>query len=370
MQSKIKFTDLYQLISDKTAVVSKVVSLIKSSSFIGGKEVSNFEKNFSKFTKAKKCVSVANGTDALEIAIKALNLKKGSEIIVPANTWISTAEAVISNGHKVVFCDINLADYTICLNDLKKKITSRTKAIIAVHLYGNPSDMISIKKISQKRNIKIIEDCAQAHGTLINKKHVGTFGDIGTFSFFPGKNLGAFGDAGAIITNSKKIYDFCLRERNHGALKKYDHKFSGRNSRLDTINCAVLNLKLKNYKKSLRKRNILARNYFKNLKAVNGIELFKLNKKNYHAFHQFVVRTDRRDELQSFLKARGVETMIHYPYMLNELNFFKCKLKLRKSNNLGKKILSLPISEEHKLSEINYISNLIKIFFKKTIQKF
>ena len=165
----------------------------------------------------------------------------------------------------------------------------------------------------------------QAHGTLINKKHVGTFGDIGTFSFFPGKNLGAFGDAGAIINIFKKIYDFCLRERNHGALKKYDHKFSGRNSRLDTINCAVLNLKLKNYKKSLIKRNVLAKNYFQNLKEVKEIELFKLNKKNYHSFHQFVVRTNKRDQLQSFLKSKGVETMIHYPYMLNELNFILIK---------------------------------------------
>ena len=155
---------------------------------------------------SKFCVSVANGTDALEIAINSLNLKRGSEIIVPNNTWISTAEAVISNGHKVIFCDVNLDDYSICLEDLKKKINKKTKAIVAVHLYGNPADMVKIKKIIKNKNIKIIEDCAQAHGTKIKNKHVGTFGDIGTFSFFPGKNLGAFGDAGAIITNSKKKF--------------------------------------------------------------------------------------------------------------------------------------------------------------------
>jgi len=361
----IKFTNLYKLIPQKKRINSKIISLIKKANFIGGDEVKLFEKNFAKFVGAKNCITVGNGTDALEIAIKSLNLKKGSEIIVPNNTWISTAEAVIANGHNVKFCDINLDDYSICLSDLKKKINKKTKAIIAVHLYGNPTNMIQLRKIIRNKKIKVIEDCAQAHGAKLKKKHVGTFGDISTFSFFPGKNLGAFGDAGAIVTNSKQLSNYCLRSRNHGALNKYDHLFSGRNSRLDTINAGVLNIKLPHYKAVIKKRNQIAKIYFKELKNIGNLEMFKLRTENSHSFHQFVIRTNYRDKLKAFLNNNGVETMVHYPYMLNELKFFKNRINLIKSKNLGKKILSLPISEEHTKKEIIYVCKVIKTFFEK-----
>jgi Predicted pyridoxal phosphate-dependent enzyme apparently involved in regulation of cell wall biogenesis len=172
---KVKFTNLYNLIQEKNKIISKINHLIKNSRFVGGKDLLEFEKNFSKFTKSKYCIGVGNGTDALEMAVKSLQLPKNSEIIVPNNTWISTAEAVTNNGYKVVFCDVNLNDYSICTNDLKKKINNNTAAIIPVHLYGNPANMTDIKKIIYKKKIKIIEDCAQAHGTKILKKHVGTF---------------------------------------------------------------------------------------------------------------------------------------------------------------------------------------------------
>ncbi len=359
---KVNFTNLYKIIPNKPKIINKIQTLIKASKFIGGKEVENFENNFCSFVKSKYCISVANGTDALEIAISSLNLKKNSEIILPVNTWISTAEAVVSNGLKPIFCDIDLNDYSICLQDLKKKITRKTKAIIVVHLYGIPSNLIGIKKIASKRNIKIIEDCAQAHGTKLGKKHVGTFGDIGTFSFFPGKNLGGFGDGGALITNSKHTNEYALRARNHGAIKKYDHKFSGRNSRLDTINAAVLNIKLKNYTNVIKIRNKIADIYFKNLNNIGDLELFKLSKNNTHSFHQFVIRTKFRDKLIKYLRKNGIQTMIHYPYMLNELKFFGSH-KINNAKNLGKKILSLPISEEHSLKEIHYVIKKIKLFF-------
>ena len=362
---KVKFTNLYKLAPEKTKLIKKIYFLIKNSIFIGGEEVKKFEKNFAKFTKSKYCITLGNGTDALEIAVKSLNLKKGSEIIVPVNTWISTAEAVVNNGYKLVFCDVNLDDYSICLDDLKKRINSKTKAIIAVHLYGNPADMLGIKKIIKNKNIKLIEDCAQAHGSRINKKHVGTFGDVGTFSFFPGKNLGAFGDGGAIITNSKKIAEYCLRDKNHGALKKYDHLFSGRNSRLDTIQAGILNIKLRNYNKVITRRNYLAKIYLKELKKIAKIKLFVLKNKNQSAFNQFVIKTNQSDELKKYLNNHNIETMIHYPYMLNELKFFP-KVKLIKAKGLGGKILSLPISEEHSKNEIYYIIKIIKNFFKKT----
>lgn len=361
---KVKFTNLYRLIFNKKNIFLKINSLIKNSQFVGGYEVHSFEKEFSNFTKGKYCISVANGTDALEIAIKSLKLKNNSEIIVPNNTWISTAEAVVSNGHKVVFCDVNLDDYTICLHDLKKKINRNTRAIIAVHLYGNPADIKGIQNIIKKKNIALVEDCAQAHGSLIKRKHVGTFGKVSCFSFFPGKNLGAFGDAGAIVTNNKKIYNFCLRQRNHGSLNKYDHKFSGRNSRLDTIQAAVLRIKLKNYLNVIKKRRYLSNIYFKELTNISDLKLFRLKNVNQSSFHQFVIRTEFRNKLRLFLAKSGIETMIHYPYMLNSLKFFGKKNFLVNSDNLGKKILSLPISEEHTVRQIIFVCKKIQQFFK------
>ncbi len=360
---KVKFTNLYKLAPNKKKIFSKIKNLIVNSNFIGGPEVKNFENSFKKYTGSKFCISVANGTDALEIAVNSLNLKKGSEIIVPVNTWISTAEAVINNGYKLVFCDISLDDYTVDLEDLKKKINKNTSAIIAVHLYGNPARMNKIKQIIKNKNIKLIEDCAQAHGSKINNKHVGNFGDIGTFSFFPGKNLGAFGDGGGIITNSKKIADYCLRARAHGALFKYDHKFSGRNSRLDSLQSSILNIKLKTYKNVIKKRSKFAEIYFNDLKKIKTIYTFNRFKNNIYSYHQFVIRVKDRDKLKKYLYENGIETMIHYPYMLNELKFFKYKKKLKNSFKLGDKLLSLPISEEHKLSEIKYIIKTIKNYY-------
>lgn len=361
---QVNFTNLYKLIPEKKKILRKINTLISNSKFIGGKEVKIFENNFSNFVKAKYCITVGNGTDALEIALMSLDLKKGSEIIVPNNTWISTAEAVKNNNYKIVFCDVNLDDYSLCLKDLKKKITTKTSAIMVVHLYGNPANMSKIKELAKKKDIKIIEDCAQAHGTKYKNQHVGTFGDVGTFSFFPGKNLGAFGDGGAIVTNSKKIFEYCLRARNHGALLKYDHKFSGRNSRLDTIHAEVLNIKLRNYNKNvLKKRNTLAKRYFEKLKRISEVELFKLDNNNVSSFHQFVIRTKKRDQLKDFLIKKKIQTMIHYPYMLNELKFFKYKKNFKNSKNLGKFILSLPISEEHSLKEIDYVCKSVEEFF-------
>jgi dTDP-4-amino-4,6-dideoxygalactose transaminase len=360
----VDFTNLYKLIPNKKLLFYKINNLLKNNQLIGGQEIDNFQKEFSRFINSKFTIAVANGTDALEIAIRSLKLKKNSEIIVPANTWISTAAAVVTNNFKLVLCDVNLDDYTICLTDLKKKINKKTSCIIPVHLYGNPVNMVSIKRIIGKRNIKIIEDCAQAQGSLINGTHVGTFGDIGTFSFFPSKNIGGIGDGGAIVTNNKKIYDFCIRYRNHGALGKYDHKFVGRNSRLDCINSCLIREKIKKYDQTLKKRKTLAKIYHKNLKSIKNIKLYNYQKNFSYSYHQFVIRLDKdRDKLQLFLKRNKIETMIHYPYMLNELTFFNYKKKLSNCNMLGKKILSLPISEEHSTREINHICKLIKLFF-------
>ncbi len=371
---KVSFTNLIQASqfdskNFKKNVLNGISKLILNNQFVGGEQVVRFENKFSKYIKIKNCITVANGTDALEISIEALNLPKNSEVIVPVNTWISTAEAVTRNGLKIKFCDINLNNYSIDIKDLKRKISKKTSAIIVVHLYGYPSDIVNIKKIIRGKNIKLVEDCAQAHGTKINKKHVGTFGDIATFSFFPGKNLGAFGDAGAIVTNNKKLNIICRRLRNHGALDKYDHAFPGRNSRLDSLQCFVLSTKINDYDKKVKKRNYLAIRYLNNLNDIKQIKLPKLNfKSNCNTFHQFVIRVDKkRDQLKKFLKINNIDTMIHYPYMLNEIRFYKNlnnQKSLKNSKNLGKKILSLPISEEHSVDEIDYVSKKIRIFFK------
>ena len=357
---KVKFTNLYKLIPEKKKVFKKINLLIKNSNFIGGNEVKKFEKNFANFTGSKYCISLGNGTDALEIAVKSLNLKKGSEIIVPANTWISTAEAVVNNGYKLVFCDIDLDDYTICLKDLRKRINSKTSAIIAVHLYGNPTDMFRIKKIIKNKNIKLIEDSAQAHGSKINKKHVGTFGDIGTFSFFPGKNLGAFGDAGAIVTNSKKIYEYALRARNHGAKIKYDHKFSGRNSRIDCINASVLNIKLKNYKNVIKIRNKLAKIYFNKLSKIKELKLFQLKKKNTHCFHQFVI-------LLNQYKFKQKKIFIPIPTLSFEFFLFFLSLF---SNFFKKKYISFKFFRKITFLETQQTSNITNIEFKSLEESF
>ena len=353
----------------KKKIINGLSRLIFENQFIGGEQVNKFEKKFSKYININNCITVANGTDALEIAIESLKLPKKSEVIMPVNTWISTAEAVTRNGLKVVFCDINLNDYSINLKDLKKKITKKTSLVIAVHLYGYPSDMLNIKKIIRSKNIRLLEDCAQAHGTRINNSHVGTFGDIATFSFFPGKNLGAFGDAGAIVTNSKKLDESCRRIRNHGALKKYDHQFPGRNSRLDSLQCFVLSTKIKTYEKKIKKRNKLAKIYLNQLKNISEVKVPILDfKKNYNSFHQFVIRVEKkRDNLIKFLNKNKIGTMVHYPYMLNELKFYKNNKGVNSLNNskkIGKKIISLPISEEHSEREITYVCDKIKTFYK------
>ena len=228
----------------KKEIDKSIEKTIKNSQFIGGKNVEKFSKNFSKKLGVKYCITVGNGTDALFIAIKSLNLNKNDEVLTTCNGWISTAEAIIANNCKPVFVDQD-ETYTMNINDLKNKITKKTKLILPVHLYGNPCDMLKIKKICKEKKIFLIEDCAQAHFAKIGNKNVGTFGDISTFSFF-GKPLGCFGDGGAICTNNKEKYIFMKSYANHGGLKKHEHNIYGVNSRLDNIQAGILNVKLKN----------------------------------------------------------------------------------------------------------------------------
>ena len=368
---KIKFNNLYlQNRLFFNSFISSLKKKIKHSSFIGGYQVDLLEENFKKAFNSKYCVSVANGTDALIISLKCLGIGYGDEIIVPNHTWVSTAGAVIAIGATPVFVDTD-EYFTINTNQIEKKISKKTKAIIPVHLYGQPCNMKKILQISKKFKLKIIEDCAQAHLTKYNKKTVGNFGDVGTFSFFPGKNLGAFGDAGIIICNRKGIFDKIKKYKNHGAIKKNEHKTFGVNSRLDTIQALILNKKIPFLKKFNYRRKKVVEIYRSQLKKNNFIELPKIRNLAEHTYHQFVIQIKNknyRNLLIKYLRLKGIETSIHYPKMITNLEpykIYRCGDKFENSSIYEKKILSLPIHPFMSKKEILYVSESINLFFDK-----
>lgn len=320
----IKFLDLHaQYLSIKEEIDAAIASVIRDSSFIGGPYVSRFEQEFAEFTNARHCVGVANGTDAIEIAIEALALPKGSEIIVPGNSFIASAEAVTRSGHRVVFADVDPNSYTLTAETAHAKLTPRTAAIIAVHLYGHPCDMDPLKDLAAAKGLRIIEDCAQAHGAEYKGLKVGALGDIGTFSFYPGKNLGAYGDAGAIVTNDDQLALACRKIANHGRVSKYDHDQEGRNSRLDGLQAAILSAKLRHLESWTKRRIEIAERYLQGLREVQELVLPVRNPWARQVYHLFVVRTRERDALQAHLARSGIETGIHYPVSLPRLAAYK-----------------------------------------------
>lgn len=364
----IKFLDLqHQYKTIKSDIDTAIQNIIASSAFIGGAEIKTLEKDFASFQSVEHCIGVANGTDALEIAIEALDLPLNSEIIVPANSFISSSEAVTRSGFKVVFCDCNLDNYTISIDSLKSVITKNTKAIIAVHLYGHPCDMNALLEIAKEHDLKIIEDCAQAHGAEYNGKRIGAMGDIGTFSFYPGKNLGAYGDGGAIVTNNDTLATKCKMIANHGRVEKYNHVFEGRNSRLDNLQAAVLNVKLKHLEDWTNHRIKIADFYLEHLKDVSEIVLPKRAEWARQVYHLFVIRTDKREELKTYLAEQNIQTGIHYPIALPKLKAYDYLGKAEEDFNANKtdtKLLSLPIGEHLSLEDAQKVVEAIKNFFR------
>jgi len=358
----IKFLDLHkQYLNIKDEIDNAIKAVIEKSSFISGDFVSIFVNEFAKYLNIDYCIGVGNGTDALEIAIESLDLPKGSEILVPANTFIATSEAVTRSGHKVVFCDCKQDDHTISPQDIREKITKKTRAIIPVHLYGCPCDMDEILDIAKNDNLKIIEDCAQAHGAEFNRKKVGTFGDIATFSFFPGKLLGAYGDGGAIVTNDKELSDKCKKIANHGRLHKFDHTMEGRNSRLDGLQAAILSVKLTYLDEWVNKRNEIAGVYDEKLHNIADITKVDIRKK--HAYHLYVIRVPNRNTLIEKFKENNISYGIHYPDILPKLEAYKYLKQYndcKQANNFSKLIISLPIHEYMREKEIKKVINTIK----------
>lgn len=367
MTEQIKFLDLHkQYISIEKEINESIYSVIRDSEFIGGKYVRQFEENFSAYQEANHCIGVGNGTDALEIAIESMDLPKGSEIIVPANSFIATAEAVSRTGHRVVFCDVNEDDYTINIDDLEKRLTCNTSAVIAVHLYGHPCNMEAIVGVGKRHNLTIIEDCAQAHGAEYKGHRVGCIGDVGCFSFYPGKNLGAYGDAGAIVTNDDFVAKKCRMIANHGRISKHNHEFEGRNSRLDGLQASILNIKLKHLDVWTQHRIDLATLYIELLKKVPGIILPHHHSWAKHVYHLFVIRHVNRDEIIQCLAEAGIQTGVHYPVALPKLPAFEY---IHQGNErrfgwqCGETILSLPIGDALSSSNARKICDRLIGFF-------
>jgi dTDP-4-amino-4,6-dideoxygalactose transaminase len=363
----IKFLDLaHQYQTMKAQIDEAVLSTISQAAFVGGERVQTFEKSFAAFQNAKHCIGVGNGTDALEIALESFDLPQGSEVIVPANSFIASSEAVTRSGLKVVFCDNDPSNYTISIESLKSKITENTSAIIAVHLYGHPCDMDAIMALAEEHNLKVLEDCAQAHGAEFKGKRIGAIGHAGTFSFYPGKNLGAYGDGGAILTNCEKIAEKARMIANHGRKAKYDHTFEGRNSRLDALQAAVLNVKLEHLESWTERRIEIADKYLSELSDIEGVILPTRESWARQVYHLFVVRIEKRDELKSFLSERGIQSGIHYPIALPKLAAYEYLGVDTSDFNACKQdttLLSLPIGEHLSDSDVEQVISAVKSYF-------
>ena len=315
----------------------------------------------------KHCISCANGTDAIYVTLKCLGIGSGDEVITVANTWISTAEAISQTGARPVFVDIHTDYYTIDVTKIEEKITSNTKAIIPVHLFGQPANMDVILDVCEQYSLLLVEDCAQAHFAEWKGKKVGKFGIAGTFSFYPGKNLGAYGDAGAIITDDDKFAIKARKFSNHGAIKKHHHDFEGINSRLDGLQAAILSVKLIHIKDWNKKRFDIALHYNELLGDIEGVTIPQIQQDAMHVFHLYVIRVEKREELRKFFNKIGISSGIHYPNPLPYLKAYEY-LNYKPADfpiayNYKDKILSLPIYPELDYPKVKYITSTIREFF-------
>ncbi len=354
--------------SIRKEVSAEIEKVLDQTNFILGDPVTRFETEFASFCDSKYCVGVASGTDALHLALRALNIGKGDEVITVANTFVATAFAISYTGATPVLVDIDPETYNIDLNKIEEKFTPNTKAMIPVHLYGRSVAMDKLMSIANKNNIYVVEDACQAHGANWQDRKVGSFGTMGCFSFYPGKNLGAYGDGGAIVTSDKKLYEHLKMMRNYGSPKKYYHDFIGYNNRLDTIQAAVLRVKLKYLKTWNEKRLVNANYYNKKLKGVGDLILPTINGVGSHVFHLYVIRTKKRSDLLKYLNENGVQAAIHYPVPIYSLGAY-LYLNLDKkgfpfTEQVSEEILSLPLFPELTENQIDKIVHLIKAFYK------
>ncbi len=345
----------------------KALEVLRSGWYVLGKEVSAFEEEFAKYTGANYCIGLASGLDALWIAFRVLGIGAGDEVIVQGNTYIASVMGITINGATPVFVEPD-EYYNIDASKIEEKITERTKAILIVHLYGQASNMESIMKIAAKYDLRVVEDCAQSHGAKFKNQMTGTFGDIGCFSFYPSKNLGAFGDAGAIVTDNAKLADDVRVFRNYGSEKRYYNRVVGTNSRLDEIQAGLLRVRLSHMEELEAEKRRICQRYLIELKN-ELITLPKVRESATHIWHQFVIRSERRQELIDYLNKKGIGTIIHYPIpphmseAYQYLNILKGTLPI--TENYAETVLSIPLYNGMTEEEQDYIIESINCFGKE-----
>lgn len=363
---RILFTDLHaQYLTIREEIDAAIASVIRESAYIGGPGVTGFEAAFARYLGLEHVVSCANGTDSMEIILKAWGIGPGDEVIVPAQSWISTSEAVGNVGARPVFVDVEPWHHTIDVGLVERVITPRTRAIIPVHLYGHPADMPVLMSLADRYGLKVLEDCAQSHGAAIDGRLTGTFGHAASFSFYPGKNLGAYGDAGCMATSDPDLARRIRRIANHGQEGKHNHLTEGRNSRLDGLQAAILSAKLPWLDRWNEARRGVAAAYSEGLKEL-PLDTPRVWQGYLHAFHLYVIRTDSRDALLQHLRESGVDAAIHYP---TALPFLSCYASFgHRSDDFPtafsnqSRILSLPVYPEMTADAIRRVLDAVHSF--------
>lgn len=357
----IKFLDLKKINNRyREEIDSRIKDILDKGWYLQGEENENFTKNFANFCGTKFALGVANGLDALNLIIKAYGFGNGDEIIVPANTYIATILAISENGCIPILVEPDIKTYNINPDSIEEKITTKTKAIMVVHLYGQAVQMEKIWKIAKKYNLKIIEDSAQAHGAIYQENRTGILGDASGFSFYPGKNLGCMGDGGAVTTNDEELFNKIKAIANYGSDRKYHHIYKGVNSRLDEIQAAVLDIKLKHLDSDNNKRREISKYYRENIKN-SKIILPETYDEKSHVWHIFAVRTQNRNEFQKYLTEKGIQTIIHYPTPPHKQGAYKewNNLSFPITEEIHNTILSLPISPVMTDSEIEKVVEVV-----------
>ena len=335
--------------------------VMKSGWFILGTEGEEFEREFSKYVGSKFGVGVNSGSDALYLAVKTLGISPGDEVITVSHTMVSSVDAITRNGAKPVFVDVEPETFTMDVSKVEAKITKKTKAILPVHLYGHPADMAPLIEIAEKHGLSVIEDACQAHGSKYRGQKVGSIGDVGCFSFYPTKNLGAYGDAGMLVTDDKSIADKLKKMRNYGQSTRYYHDFVGVNSRLDELQAAILRVKLPYLDEWNERRRSVAKLYNE---LLDNPCVVKPSEKGYakHVYHLYVIRHKQRNKLQQHLLSQGIQTLIHYPVPVHTQKAYNTGDKLPTTERISQEILSLPINPWINDAEVQEISRCIQNF--------
>jgi UDP-2-acetamido-2-deoxy-ribo-hexuluronate aminotransferase len=359
----------------KSEIDKAIHQVLEESSYINGPAVKLFQENLEKYLNVHHVIPCANGTDALQIALMSLDLSPEDEIIVPAFTYVATAEVAAVLGLKIVLADVDPETFNITASEIEKVMTNKSKVIVPVHLYGQSCDMEPIMKLAKEYNLYVIEDNAQSIGadyTFSNgsKIKTGVIGDIGCTSFYPSKNLGAYGDGGAIFTNNTSLAEKIKMIANHGQKRRYYHDVVGVNSRLDSIQAAILNVKLSLLDDFSKARNKAATYYDLRLSEIEGVVIPKRQENSTHVFHQYTMKVpaDKRDNLQAYLQSKGIPTMIYYPLPLYKQKAFENfivnnKVELTNTEELCKSVISLPMHSELEIEQLDYICDQIKLFF-------